>query len=76
MKIKFNHPIMTPNGPGLVVGRIITAQGGVELWVSHKPGEVAAEIRAAFSYGGPCFHMAYPVELCNELPVARAKPGA
>ena len=68
MKLRLHQRIMTPNGPGLVQGRLVAEGKPDKILVSHKPKEVAPDVIPLGLYaGGIWVLIAYPEAQIGEL---------
>lgn len=79
--IKFEHPCLTPNGVGLIVG--VSYDGGeiTKALVSHKPSDLSKEALEAVKWlGGPSVNLFYKIEdiqeVVNERDNKRSQPVA
>ena len=51
----YPEPCTTPNGPGHIVAHLESG----ELWISHKPATLPAELLKVIWHGGPCVFLKY-----------------
>jgi hypothetical protein len=65
--LRFHQLVYTPNGPGLVTGRLVKPGEPDRILVSHDPADVSDEAKQAGKWrGGPTVLLAYLPEQINQ----------